>query len=56
MNRLFSLLALAAGFVLTAGSALAIPAEIPEPATMSLFGVGIAAAYVARRVGRGKNK
>ena len=56
MDRALALLALAAGFVLTAGAAFAQPAAIPEPATMSLFGVGIAAAYVVRRIGRRKKK
>ena len=55
MDRALALVTLAAGFVLTAGSALAITA-VPEPTTMSLFGVGIAAAYVVRRVGRRKKK
>jgi hypothetical protein len=52
MYRTLALLTLAAGFVLTAGPVLATPAPVPEPATMSLIGVGIAAAYVADQLRR----
>ena len=56
MNRLPALSTLAIGILLTASPAMAgvNPVTVPEPGTMSLLGVGIAAAYVIKRVGRRK--
>jgi len=54
MNRLPALSTLAIGILLTTSPAMAGVTPVPEPGTMSLFGVGIAAAYVIKRVGRRK--
>ena len=53
MHRLLALSALATAIALTAGPALAgtTSIQVPEPGTMSLLGVGIAAAYVIKRIG-----
>ncbi len=55
MSRFLTFVALAATFMLTVGSALAgPPVDVPEPATMSLLGVGVAAAFVIKGLGRKK--
>ena len=56
MNRLPALSTLAIGILLAAGPAMAGTNfnTVPEPGTMSLLGVGIAAAYLIKRVGRRK--
>jgi len=58
MNRLFNGLFVLAGaltvFALSAGPAAAVPViSVPEPASMTVFGVGAAAVYVVHRL-RGK--
>jgi hypothetical protein len=59
MNRLFNGLFVLAGaltaFALSAGPASAdvAPISVPEPASMTIFGVGAAAVYVLNRF-RGK--
>ena len=58
MNRLFNGLFVLAGaltvFALSAGSAAASsPISVPEPASMTIVGVGVAAVYVLNRF-RGK--
>ena len=56
MRRVLELATLALAFVLSATPSWAPPppTDVPEPATMSLFGVGVAAAYVANRIRRRK--
>ena len=59
MNRLFNCLFVLVGaltvFALSTGPATAdvAPISVPEPASMTIFGVGVAAVYVVHRF-RGK--
>ena len=53
MDRFLTRLTAAIALVLAAGPAFATTA-VPEPATMSLFGVGVAGLIIARRFRRRK--
>jgi PEP-CTERM motif-containing protein len=50
MDRIISMLGIASGIVLVNAAAVAVPRVLPEPATMSIFGLGIAGAFVARKL------
>ena len=49
-NKIGTILGTALALAMTAGPALAgsVP-KLPEPATMTLFGLGVAGAFVARK-------
>jgi hypothetical protein len=50
-DRIVTLACTAIGFALITGPAVAgLPIGVPEPATMSLFGVGVAGAFIARKL------
>jgi PEP-CTERM motif len=49
MDRIVSILGVALGIGLIAHPAFAV-ALIPEPATMSVLGLGVAGAFVARKL------
>ena len=54
-DRIVTIACTALGFALIAGPAMAgLPIGVPEPATMSLFGLGVAGAFVARKFIRRK--
>lgn len=50
-DKLVSIIGTTLILVTAAGPAMAgIPAPVPEPATMTLFGLGAAGAFVARKL------
>lgn len=49
IDRIVTILGVSVGLALLAMPAMAIFA-IPEPATMSLFGLGVAGAFIARKL------
>ena len=54
-DRIVTIAGAALGFALVAGPAMAgLTVRVPEPATMSLFGLGVAGAFVARKFIRRK--
>ena len=49
MGRIISVLGIVCGIVLVSSPSFAVMA-VPEPSTLSIFGVGIACAFVARKL------
>lgn len=55
VNRIVTIAGAALSFAVVAGPVMAqAPIGVPEPATMSLFGLGVAGAFVARKLVRRK--
>ena len=55
MDRIVTIVGTGLILVATAAPAMAVPVgRLPEPATMTLFGLGVAGAYVAKRFIRRK--
>ena len=55
IDRIITIAGAALGLALLAAPAIAgTPRSVPEPATMSLFGLGVAGAFVARKFIRRK--
>jgi len=53
IDRIVTIAGAALGFALVAAPAMAGSVQVPEPATMTLFGLGVAGAFVAKKlVGR----
>ena len=55
INRIITIAGAALGLALVAAPAMAgiTPVGVPEPATMTLFGLGVAGAFVAKKfIGR----
>jgi hypothetical protein len=53
IDRIVTILGASVGFALLAMPAMAIEdagLPLPEPATMSLFGLGVAGAFIARKL------
>ena len=51
-NRIVTIAGAALGLALITGPVMAqpVPLQVPEPATMTLFGLGVAGAFIARKL------
>jgi hypothetical protein len=54
IDRMVTIVGAALSLVAVSEPAMAAIAQVPEPATMSLFGIGAAGAFVAKRFVRRK--